>query len=180
VRVTPDSLAALRDKYREIKRLRDEHEAGIVHDPKRELAQLARRFPGALRELDELPMDEVHARLAALDGALGNGEAPAWAALQIGYHGTYRAALRIKRLASPTRRERDVAAVHALLAQHYVPAPDEPPLAALDREAIEGILYPPEGRLHAWVLRWVAAELGVSPQAVAAALFVRERTRIDP
>ena len=120
------------------------------------MAALAHRFPGALRELDELPMDQIEARLHALErlnermhaasphtaAALRSGaSAPEWVRLQISYHGCMRAVLRIKRLAGTC----DAAALLARLPSEYVPGADEPPLASFDRAALEAILRPAAG-----------------------------------
>jgi hypothetical protein len=171
--VNADTLRALRDKYIEIKRLRDEAAAGLDADPRREMAALASRFPGALRECDELPIDEIERRLAVLQRALDEREpAPEWVALQISYHGWMRAALRIKRMAAG-RGAADAPAVLHELAQSYRPAPDEPPLAHFDEAAIIAILEPSDGRLNPWVYDRVAAQHGVPPARVRLALFLR-------
>jgi hypothetical protein len=185
--VTLEMIAVLREKYREIKRLRTvdaEHVArGQAHDPKREMAALARRFPGALRELDELPLAVIEARLAQLDEAIESHSVPEWAALQVAYHGTYRFALRIKRRAARKGALDDDALEH-VIARLLAAAPelaahaelDEPRLEELDAATLREILRPAGGRLHGWVLAQVAARAGVPAEAVAAALFLRERT----
>jgi hypothetical protein len=171
--VNAETLRALRDKYLEIRRLRDDAAAGQGGDPRREMAVLASRFPGALRECDELPIDEIERRLGVLQRALEEREpAPEWVALQIGYHGFMRAALRIKRMAAG-RGAADAAAVLRELAQSYRPAPDEPPLADFDEAAIVAILEPSDGRLNPWVYERVAAQHGVPPARVRLALFSR-------
>lgn len=171
--IDAELLSALRDKYREIKRLRDAAAAGSTLDPKTEMVELARRFPGALRELDELPMQHIEQRLAALEAAAdARAEPPAWAALQITYHGWMRAVLRVKRLAAG-RRGAQAEAVLGELSHRYLPEPDEPPLERLDRAALEAILEPPEGRLNPWVFARVAEQHGVDPDTVRRALFLR-------
>jgi hypothetical protein len=182
MRVTLEMVAVLREKYREIKRLRTvdaEHVArGHAHDPKPEMAALARRFPGALRELDELPMAQIDARLTALDGALAEQRVPEWAALQVAYHGTYRFALRIKRRAARKGALDDTALQHAidtLLARARAEPddgePDEPCVSDFDAAELRAILRPASGRLQPWVLAHVARALAVEPFAVSAALF---------
>jgi hypothetical protein len=137
------------------------------------MASLAQRFPGALRECDELPIEEIERRLAALERALAQrAPAPEWAVLQIGYHGFMRAVLRIKRLAGGRGAEH-AAAVLAELARSYEPAADEPPLASFDEAAIAVILDPPDGRLNPWVYARVAAQHGVPPDRVRSSLFLR-------
>jgi hypothetical protein len=167
------AVVTLLDKYREIKRLRDEHVSGEEQDPRPQLRALAARFPGALRELDELPMAEIEARLAVLRDVLARARpAPAWVALQLAYHGWMRAALRIKRIA----RGRDSAHADAVLAElpeRYAPDAYDPPLASFDRAMITAILEPLDGRLNPWVYAQVAATAGVDPDAVRRALFLR-------
>jgi hypothetical protein len=190
MQVTLEMIAVLREKYREIKRLRTvdaEHVArGYAHDPKPEMAALARRFPGALRELDELPIERIDARLAELDAALCNQSVPDWAALQVAYHGTYRFALRIKRRVARADRkgrlddaelERAIAELMASARERQERAElDEPLLSELDADELRAILRPAGGRLHGWVLAQVARRAAVTPEAVSGALFLRERT----
>jgi hypothetical protein len=171
VQVSVESVRALRDKYREIKRLRDEHVAGCEREPRRAMAALARRFPGALRELDQLPMALIEARLALLDASVEHAAPlPEWAPLQIAYHGLMRAALRIKRMVAPLT---DIASIEALVSSQYVPAADEPERSAFDRAALEAIVWPQAGRLNPWVFGRVAATHGVHEDAVRSALLSR-------
>jgi hypothetical protein len=186
MRVTVDMIAVLREKYREIKRLRTVDAAhvalGQAHDPKPQMAALARRFPGALRELDELSMTQIDARLAALDAALTTQSVPEWAALQVAYHGTYRFALRVKLRAARQGARDEAALEHAITRLLASPRdellgcePDEPPLGALDAEMLRAILRPAGGRLQPWVIGYVARALAVAPERVTAALFARDR-----
>jgi hypothetical protein len=167
------TLAALREKYREIKRLRDEHATGSSRDPRARMKALALRFPGALRELDELPMELVESRLATLDAVVtGALAAPEWVTLQIGYHAMMRLALRIKRMARHDADDR-VGAILGQLAAERLDSWGEPLLGGLDRAEIEAILKPEGGRLNPWVYRRVAALHGVEPENVRRALFLR-------
>lgn len=170
------SLAVLREKYVAIKRLRDAAADGTPIDPRAEMIALSRRFPGALRELDELPMCVIEQRLGQLDAALAKqGPAPEWVLLQLGYHGWMRVALRIKRMAVGSDERVD--AILVQLAASYQPAAFEPALEHLDRAAIEAILKPAGGRLNPWVFRCVAAVFGVEPGQVQRALFLPRRGR---
>jgi hypothetical protein len=173
-------VTALRDKYLELQRLRVEHEAGDREDPRPRLRALSARFPGALRELDELPMEQIAARLATLQAVLARTEAaPAWVALQLGYHGWMRAALCIKRIAAE-RSAIDADAVLTELASRYHPDAHEPPLTAIDRAAVVEVLAPAQGRLNPWVFARVARDHGVEPEIVQRALFTRELSRGTP
>jgi len=169
----PDNVVALRDKYRQMRHMRELDAAGASPDPRREMAELARRFPGALRELDELPMHEIERRLSVLESVIDAGSsAPDWVRLQIGYHGLMRAALRIKRWFS-RGEPGDADALLLELAVRYVPAADEPPLASFDHAALRAILEPADGRLNPWVFARVAEACGVDPATVRDALFWR-------
>jgi hypothetical protein len=152
----PECLRALREKYVEMRALREAHDAGDPEDPRPRMRALARRFPGALREIDELPLDVIDARLAALDAALGGrGPVPAWARTLVAYHGWMRVALRLKRELAPRR---DAEAATGWIRAHR-PAPGEPTTEEL-LAAVEPILRPPGGRLSRWVLARLAERAG--------------------
>jgi len=162
-----DALISLADKYREIGRLRDE-EAGDAGDPKPAMAALAARFPGALRQIDRLPRDEVRSRMRALDAVLeGEGEAPAWAHWEIAYHGRLRAMLRVKRA---ILHAKDDAEALRLATAAWRQAPDEP-AEPMNAERLASIREPPEGRLNPLVVAAVADHHGVTGEEVTAALF---------
>jgi hypothetical protein len=173
-RVSDAAIAVLRDKYLEMQRLRIEHAAGDAEDPRPRLRALSARFPGALRELDQLPMEQIEQRLATLHAVLERAQpAPEWIGLQLAYHGWMRAVLCVKRIAAGS----DTVGADAVLAElpaRYRPEPHEPPLDAIDRAAIVAILDPVDGRLNPWVYARVARDYGVEPEAVGRALFLRE------
>ncbi|HEY2736432.1 MAG TPA: hypothetical protein VGI70_20675 [Polyangiales bacterium] len=167
-----DALRALRDKYLCMRALRAEA-APTMAAPRARLAALARAFPGALRELDQLPMEEIDARLHALDSALaGTIEPETWMQLQVSYHGFMRAVLRIRRASRGRPLEIDDAE-RELIALAYQPRDDEPSAARLDLTALRTIRKPPGGRLNPWVLSEVAKQHGVTPELVHKALFLR-------
>ena len=163
----PDCTRALRDKYLEMRALRVAHDAGDEDDPRPRMRALARRFPGALREIDELPLERIDARLTALDAALaGRAPLPDWAETLIAYHGWMRVALRLKRELAPRR---DRAAAREWLRRHR-PAPGEPRVDELDA-ALEAILRPPGGRLSRWVFERLGQARGRSASALEAEAF---------
>src|SRR4051812_37187833 len=89
--VSRADLADLRAKYEEMLRLRIAHDEGDTRDPRRAMAALASQFPGALREIDELPMDEIRARVEALRqaeerAAAGSEEIAPWMRATILFH----------------------------------------------------------------------------------------------
>jgi hypothetical protein len=166
-------LSALRLKYQTIRELRLQADADATIAPRAELAALAHAFPGALRELDRLPMASLEARLCALDLALCDAAEPEpWMWLQSGYHGFMRAVLRIRRL-SRGRPKLIVDAASELAALAYEPADDEPPAQRFGVAELSAIRRPPGGRLNPWVLAQVAHDHGVTPELVRAALFLQ-------
>ncbi len=172
MRVDVRSFASLRDKYVEMRRLRLDDVAGAAADPKRAMARLAERFPGALREIDELPLDVIDARIDALTDVVERAvDPPRWAILFVAYHGWMRAALRIKRacLGVPS-----IAVLETVRAS-YVPSPDEPAHAELGELEIRAVLAPEGGRLNPWVFARIGAPHGLSGDEVAALLFRARR-----
>lgn len=159
---TPAAVEALARKYRAICALR----VDASEDPREAMRALAAAHPGALRELDELPLALVEERLAVLERCVAQGRSPPrWARALLGYHGWMRAALGLKR-----RFRRDADAARAWIAREYQPLPDEPAREALDA-SVESILRPPEGRLSRWVLQRVATELGEAAAVIEAEAF---------
>lgn len=145
-------LSGLADKYQRILRLRNEP---TLTPPTAELRSLARQFPGALRELDRLPLPIIEARLAAVQRALLHGAEPeVWMRVHASYHGYMRATLRIKRWSRSWPSDSE-AALRAL-AERYVPAADEPDLAHFDASLLAAVRKPPTGRLNPLVLTAVA------------------------
>ncbi|MBS2018440.1 MAG: hypothetical protein JST00_36585, partial [Deltaproteobacteria bacterium] len=67
-------------------------------DPRVAMTRLAREFPGALRELDELPLGSIEQRIAELDGAIGDATRIArWMRAMDAFHRHARGALAVKR-----------------------------------------------------------------------------------
>jgi hypothetical protein len=117
------------------------------NESRAELRALAAEFPGALRELDRMPTDEIARRHAACARA-GDGDAGEdWIAWMGRYHELMRAALAL-------RRGEPVAADVML-----------PP------ERAQSFARPPGGRLNAVVFAILADELGLPARAIADALF---------
>ncbi len=150
-----------------MRRLRQEDAAGTAGDPRAEMAALAWRFPGALRQIDRLSSPEIDARLVALEAAVLGGEAPRWALWEIAYHGRMRATLRVKRV---VRGAADAEAL-ALATEAWGREADEP-REAMTEERLRAIRAPEDGRLNKSVLAAVADEHGVSVEEIHAALFV--------
>lgn len=168
-RPSAEQLVALLEKYREMRRMRREDAAGLARDPRDEMRRLAQRFPGALREIDQLPLDEIEERVRMLEAVVGGrAEPPEWARYFVDYHGIMRAALRIKRMCLGTANLEEAL---ACVREGYEPAPDEPSLAELGAEAVAAITRPEGGRLNPSVFDRVAVLHGVSPDRVRRTLF---------
>ena len=73
--MTRDEIKALRAKYEEMLRLRLDTSGA---DPRRAMAALASQFPGALREIDDLPVDALRARTRELADAEAGGSVALW------------------------------------------------------------------------------------------------------
>jgi hypothetical protein len=164
--VRRQDVLALCEKYRELRRLRQEHAAGETAHPRAALVALSRRFPGALRELDQLPMQRIEARLSQLEATLaGAAEPPRWARLQDAYHGALRVALSVKRRAAGGESVENLARELA----------DDPEatrrLGPVDVALLRGLLSPPDGRLNRWVFARVAGREGVERVVVEQALL---------
>jgi hypothetical protein len=125
-----------------------------------ELRGLARRWPGALRELDSLDTDEIDRRARAC-AAVAAGDAAAeepWMAPMARYHGLMRAALALRRGADPAELRGDEGDEDA---------------TALPPEFVRAVAAPGHGRLNVAVFAQLAAELGQPARALWDALFPR-------
>jgi hypothetical protein len=111
-------FAALREKYEEMRELRRTDDGS--YDPRERMAALAARFPGALREIDTLPLEEIERRISALANAERDpSHAMPWMRAQSRFHELVRAAL-------ATTRERNwLDAVYVRLAGELATTPDE-------------------------------------------------------
>jgi hypothetical protein len=176
----PAPLQQLRDKYVTMLAMRRRHDAGTedASDVKREMAQLAARYPGALREIDDLELSEIEARVAALDAAIaGHREAEPWMQAAARFHELARGALCAKRWLGGRRRV-DAAVERAFLA--VLPELAFPEEARSWAGELAGLAAPPRGRVTDAVFARVGRELGLSERAARRLVFGeprRERTR---
>ena len=90
-------FAELRAKYEEIRALRLSDDGS--YDPRARMAALAERFPGALREIDTLPLDEIDRRIEALREAERDPTHEArWMKAQSRFHTLVRESLATRRV----------------------------------------------------------------------------------
>ncbi|MDB4940652.1 MAG: hypothetical protein JWP97_186 [Labilithrix sp.] len=159
---SPAALARLLHKYERMRALRVLHvrastEPGFVEpDPRRAMAELAREFPGVLREIDRLPLDAIEQRIASLREALEDGaRREPWMDAMVAFHRLACSALAAKRFLAG--RDVTPALARAL-----------PPEAAEWRDDLPRVGRPPRGRLMDVVRERLARELGIDVAAARA------------
>lgn len=170
--------AALRDKYATLVALRVAHGRGLEPPPKSTFVALARRFPGAMQELDRRALADLRERYRQLDAvAQGRASLPGWARLHGHYHGITRVALGLKlamaKVASAEAEPNDAAA-RVWLAKRVAAGQaeaDEPVPAFWIPERLAWLRKPPGGRLSRLTADWAAVEAGWSSAAARAELF---------
>jgi hypothetical protein len=161
------SASDLRRKYDLLVELREGRRPGARDC----LRALAAEFPGALRELDALPLEALCARRAALDDV---PPAP-WVAWIAGYHGLMRVTLGLKRV-MPARRELEETRVTALANEASTQWG-----ARLDEAFVRAVQRPPRGRLGPLVFEVLGARFGEPPAVIWQALFPTARAdRFEP
>jgi hypothetical protein len=161
--VIPSELLPLARKYATLLSLRRERARGEPVPDRAVFKALADEFPGALNELDTLPMDELERRAAAVAGAAAGGPAEPWMAWMVSYHALLKTALAIK------LRVRDKASLDTTRAARI--AVD----AGVDQGFVEAVAKPPAGRLNRLVFATLADRFGAPEEAIKRALFPRGR-----
>jgi hypothetical protein len=158
--VSRAALEALRGKYQEMLRMRLDDEAHPGSDTRREMAALAARFPGALRELDEAPLDVIRERIRALSRCVDSG-APVepWMHASAVFHSLTRGALAAKRWLAGRRVVDDALVAEFLIALAGSPHGEDARAWTSDLALVAA---PPGGKLTELVFARVAVEMGVS------------------
>ena len=172
-------MRALRDKYERMLRLRLLHararaEPGFVEpNPRAAMAELARDFPGALREIDELPIDVIRQRIDAVAAAeRDSSRIEHWMNAHIGFHRLARGALAAKRWLEGRPLTPQLEAEFAGAAA-AMPNADEAAAWASDLAAIAA---PPRGRILDLVYARLARELGTDVASARAAVMPSRRS----
>lgn len=179
-------LAALERKYRTLMEI---HRALVAWDDARAAEldhELAEEFPGALRELQTLPLEVLEARAAALAAAVGGAAPEPWMLWMGDYHALLRAALRIKRRlrrgaplndAAAEALAKEVSKEVASAVLGAGEAASEGGVVLVDRTFVRAVAHPPGGRLNQVVFERLAMLHGSPAEVIAAALFARRRAR---
>jgi hypothetical protein len=158
--ISREALLDLHAKYMEMRRLRVLAVESPTTDPRECMAELAARFPGALREIDELPLHEIDARLAALSNASADlARVAPWMEATARFHELTRGVLAVKRwLAGKKDIEATDRAEFERIAHDLRHGSD----AVAWREDLEAIANPPRGRVTDLVFARIARELAVT------------------
>jgi hypothetical protein len=163
----------LRRKSRVMLAMRIAHQAGD-DDPAQvrvQMAELASAFPGALREIDQLELRAIEARIADLDAVVrGEAAAARWMEAVALFHALARGALEAKRWLAG--RKRVDAAATAEFMQHAARLDPESAAAALAwAHDLGQVAAPPRGRVMDLVFTRVAGALGASDSEARALVF---------
>ncbi len=171
-------LRALRDKYEQMLRLRQLHARAKAEpdfeepDPRPAMAALARRYPGALREIDELPIDVIEARIVELAAAESDmTRILPWMSAHASFHRLARGALAVKRwlagrVLSPS--------LEKAFARALLTLPDRDDAKSWSND-LAAIARPPRGRVMDLVYARLADELGVDVTGARAAVLPPRR-----
>jgi hypothetical protein len=154
--IAPDRLAGLARKYRAMLELRHAGAPDETREDRARLRALAAEFPGALRELDTLPTEEIEGRARALEAAAAGSAAEPWMAWMADFHELLRTALVLK-------------AAHA----RGLPRPTTD--VSVDESFAAACERPPHGRLLPIVFARLAAHYQVSETVISTALFPPRR-----
>jgi hypothetical protein len=162
-------LLALARKYRALSELRRAQHRMSFSDARAPLRELSREFPGSLRELDSLPLEEIEKKGELLESAAREPEArpgiAPWMQWMHAYHLTMRAALAVKRRLAGRRAPSDA------LAFEIAGAVSAELGYRCDLEFVFAVARPPQGRINPIVLRRLALMFDADPEALGRALF---------
>lgn len=161
--------AALCDKYRRLAAWRRIRDGGSGAAPDRAaLRTMSLAFPGALRELDVLGLDELVRRAEVL-AAEPASEEP-WVPWIAAYHRLMRAALAAKGVAARARPLSETTRAAMLDAARAIGGD-----ALVDEEFVAAAARPAGGRLAIVVLRTLSGHFGVPAARISATLFPARR-----
>jgi hypothetical protein len=181
-----EGIAELREKYLEMlaMRIRDaaaDPDAADAARVRARMSALAARFPGALRELDDLEMSEIQRRIGGLSAVLaGAGEVEPWMEAIALFHRFARGALWAKRWLNGRR------SVSGELEMAYAADAETLDLSgdALSwRTELAAVASPPTGRLTRLVYARMGQELGVTEAEARRRAFGsprKERAQLGP
>jgi hypothetical protein len=162
-----EALAGLLGKYETLAELRRARARGEPVPERSVFKALADAFPGALHELDTLPLALIDARIEALRAAASGGPEEPWMAWMLGYHALMRAALRVK-IRLSRRRDLDDQRARALAEDASAHAG-----VTVDEAFVRAVASPPDGRIARVVYAQLEVRFGEDRAAIRTALFPR-------
>jgi hypothetical protein len=167
--ISREALLDLHVKYMEMRRLRILALESPTVDPKAWMAELATRFPGALREIDELPLEEIDARLTALSTASADAAmVEPWMEATARFHELTRGVLAVKRwLAGKKEIATTDRAEFERIAKDLPHGED----AIAWRDDLEAIANPPRGKVTDLVFARIARELTTTTENARRLVF---------
>jgi hypothetical protein len=165
----------LRAKYAEMLAMRLLHASGREDESlvRARMAALASRFPGALRELDELELEEIRRRIGRLDAVLQEAsEVEPWMEAIGTFHILARGVLAAKKWLDGRRRVDAAVELAFSIELELLPFPEELRgwVASLSQVAA-----PPRGRVMDLVFARVASQMGIAEREARELVFSPRR-----
>jgi hypothetical protein len=171
VRVPLAALEELRAKYAQMLAMRVDHASGDEDEDVAiaRMAEIASRFPGALRELDDLELAEIQHRIEVLDDVVeARREPEAWMEAIALFHAMARGALCAKRWLGGRKRV-DAGVLEAF--ERGAASLLFPEDARGWMDDLARIASPPRGRVMDVVFARLARELGTSDRVARRLVF---------
>lgn len=169
---SPNAEAAeLLRKYKEMLSMRLAHAAGLEAPAqvRAQMIALSARFPGALREIDEMELDELRRRIAKLEGVLSGDCLPEpWMRAMAAFHALARGALVAKRWLGGRKQIDESVERGYVDALEHLDFPDD---ARVWKSDLRLVASPPQGRMTVLVLSRVAGALGITEQQARGLVF---------
>ncbi|AKT39619.1 hypothetical protein [Chondromyces crocatus] len=160
-------VARLAAKYAQLGELRRARARGEPPPERQVFRTLAAEFPGALHELDHLPLEVIDQRRAALEATAAGAPPSLWMTQMASYHALMRAALYLKiRLARvPLLADAEALQLAARASAHAG--------VTVDASFVRQVKHPPEGRLNRVVMAQLAARFDLPAATLRQTLFPR-------
>jgi hypothetical protein len=180
VPVSREALEQLSAKYAEMLSMRLAHRVGgeDVATVRARMAELASRFPGALREVDDLELGEIRRRIEMLDAVLARRrEVEPWMEAIALFHALARGALCAKRWLAGRKR------VNAKLVRTFeseVSSLSFPEDARAWAQDLARIASPPRGRVTDVVFARLAHALAIDDREARHLVFGVPRRERQP
>jgi hypothetical protein len=178
-----EEIAALREKYAEILAMRrqastPEADSRGLAATRARMSALAARFPGALRELDELELAEIQRRIESLEAVLGGAaEVELWMSATALFHSLARGALWAKRWLRG--RALDVGGLEVTY-EADATALEFAGEALVWKTELALVARPPGGRLTRLIYARIGRVLEVPEAEVPRTIFGARKVALDP